>query len=95
MVVGGMLCLSVIFRRQWVENERLPYPLASVYSRWSRSPGPAGCSTRLFSSRWFWIAAGIVFLIHGFNAMSKYDPRIWPAIPHRLLPSGASSPTRR
>ena len=35
----------------------------------------------LFSSRWFWIAAGAVFIIHGFNAMSMYQPRIWPKIP--------------
>ena len=40
MVVGGILCLSVIFRRQWVENERLPYPLANVYLSLIEEPVP-------------------------------------------------------
>lgn len=81
MVVGAMLCLSVVFRRQWVENERLPYPLANVYLSVIEEPRPGTMFNALFSSVWFWIAAVVVFLIHGFNAMATYYPRIWPPVP--------------
>lgn len=81
MIAGAMLCLSVVFRRQWVENERLPYPLASVYLSLIEEPAPGKVFNTLFRNRWFWIAAGIVFVIHAFNALNKYNPRIWPQIP--------------
>ena len=81
LLVGAMLCLSVVFRRQWVENERLPYPLAGVYLSVIEEPRPGHMLNALFSSVWFWIAAGVVFAIHGANALNKYDPKIFPQIP--------------
>ena len=81
MVVGAVLCVSIIFRRQWAENERLPYPLANVYLSLIEEPAPGRMLNKLFSSRLFWISAVSVFIIHGFNAMYRYDPRIWPQIP--------------
>jgi Family of unknown function (DUF6785)/Domain of unknown function (DUF6784) len=81
MLVGAMLCLSVVFRRQWVENERLPYPLAGVYLSIIEEPRPGKMLNTLFQSLWFWVAAGAVFAIHGINALNKYSPRIFPEIP--------------
>jgi hypothetical protein len=78
---GAILCLSVIVRRQWVENERLPFPLASLYLSLIEPPPPGGLLNSLFRARSFWIAFTVVFLIHGMNAMHLYDPRIWPEIP--------------
>lgn len=80
-IFGAVLCVSVIFRRQWVENERLPYPLATVYMSLIEQPKPGSMLNALFSSRVFWIAFATVFIIHGVNALRLYDPKIWPQIP--------------
>lgn len=83
LVVLGMVCLSIILRRQWVENERLPYPLAGVYTSLIEEPKPGHAFNALFSNWLFWAAAGAVFVLHGVNALSKYDPKSFPAIPIR------------
>jgi hypothetical protein len=80
LVMGSALCLVLIFRRQWVENERLPFPLASIYLSLLEPPSPARGLNRLLSSRSFWIAAATVFALHGLNALNKYNPN-WPAVP--------------
>ncbi|HEX8339316.1 MAG TPA: DUF6785 family protein [Tepidisphaeraceae bacterium] len=77
---GLMLCLSLIVRRQWTENERLAFPLASVYMSLIEAPEPGRALNRLFSSPGFWIAAGIVFCVHSVNAVNQYVPR-FPVIP--------------
>ncbi len=77
---GLMIFLTIIVRRQWAENERLAFPLATVYSSLVESPEPGKCWNALFRSSGFWIAAGAVFILHGFNGFHEYFPKV-PEIP--------------
>lgn len=78
-LAGAILCMSVIFRRQWVDNERLPFPLANVYLSLIEEPKPGTMFNTLFSSQLFWISAGAIFLLHGLNGLHRYFPLV-PAI---------------
>jgi len=69
-LVGTMLCLAAIFRRQW-DNERLNYPIADPPLE-ATSP-----RSELFSSRLFWIA----FAIAAFMQLWRLANNLWPAIP--------------
>jgi hypothetical protein len=75
-----VVCAALIVRYQWVENERLAFPLASVYVSLIETPERGKMLNTLFRSRGFWLAAGVVFVLHGFNAMHQYVQK-WPAIP--------------
>jgi len=88
-VLGGILCLSLIFRYQWAENERLPFPLVSIYASLIESPQPGRSFNQLFRDRGFWIAFGAVFIIHAFGGLHEYNALV-PEIPtrynlHRLM----------
>jgi len=90
---GAILCLSVIVRRQWVENERLAFPIASVYSALIEPPVEGKALNSLFRSRSFWIAGAAVFAIHLLNGLHQYDAQRWPEIPVRFnLSSLLSNP---
>lgn len=78
---GMIFCAAVIVRRQWVENERLPFPIATIYTSLIEQPPPGKAVNSLFSSRGFWVGALAVFLIHGVNALNTYFPRHWPRVP--------------
>jgi hypothetical protein len=78
---GAVLCMAVIVRRQWVENERLPFPLAQVYLSLIEPPQPGHALNTLFRARGFWIAFAAVFIYHGLAAMHEYDPQHWPDVP--------------
>ncbi len=43
---GSVICMMVVFRRQWVENERLQFPLATVYMSLIEPPQPGHFSGR-------------------------------------------------
>ncbi len=69
-----MLCINVILRRQWVEQERLSYPIIQLPLQM--------CEKRLgfFSNRLMWIGFGIAALINIINGLSFIYPTI-PTIP--------------
>ena len=77
---GLLLCLSVIVRRQWAENERLAFPVAMVYHSLIEAPPPGKALNELFSARSFWIATLAVFIAHGLNALHVYVAAV-PQIP--------------
>jgi len=79
-IYGAILCTCVIIHRQWVFNERLPFPLATIYLSLIESPKPGKALNSLFSSRVFWIAFATVFVIHGINGLQTYIPQV-PEIP--------------
>lgn len=78
---GSILCLMVILRRQWVENERLQFPLATVYASLIEPPPAGRALNRLLSHRGFWIAFAAIFCLHLANGLSTYLPREVPRIP--------------
>ncbi len=81
---GAVVCLSAIFRRQWVENERLPFPLATVYLSLIEPPPKGRALNDLLRSRLFWCAFAAVFSIHALGALHVYWPQYWPDMPLRF-----------
>lgn len=80
---GAILAMMVIVRHQWVENERLPFPLASIYASLVESPEAGRMLNPLFRSPGFWISFGVVFVLHSINVLAAYHPGIFPKIPLR------------
>ncbi len=72
----AMAMLLIIVRRQWQENERLTFPLADVYVTLLEPPGPGRAWPPVFGSRMFWIAAGLVFVLHGLSGLAQWLPKI-------------------
>lgn len=75
------LGLAVLFRRRWIEVERLTYPIIQLPSEMCRADG------RIWRSKAMWttlaIAAGINML-NGFNALYPMVPKVpvrWDASP--------------
>ena len=64
-----MICLSVLLRKQWIEHERLSYPIIQLPLEMTRPDG------RLFKSKMMWLGfaiAGGIDLINGLHVF-------WPA----------------
>ena len=70
-----MVATMVILRRQWMDHERLLYPLMQPsMALMVRAPGrllPA-----LMSSGLFWLGASIPFAVGVVNALHAYDPDV-------------------
>src|SRR5690606_35378034 len=77
----GVICLMVIVRRQWVENERLAFPLAGVYHSLIEAPEEGRMFNALFRSTGFWVACLSVLVLHSINVMNVYDPQHFPKVP--------------
>jgi hypothetical protein len=78
---GALICLVTIVRRQWYENERLPFPLAQIHLALIEQPEPGRPLNGILRKRSFWVAFAAVFLLHGWNGLSKYFPQHFPLIP--------------
>ncbi len=77
----SMLCLAVIIRRQWSENEHLEFPLAKLQLSLIEPPARGQAFNPLLRSKGFWAALVTVFAIHGINSLELYFPGSFPAIP--------------
>ncbi len=78
---GAIICLSLIVRRQWVENERLAFPVATVYTTLLEDPEPGRVVNRVLRSWVFWLPFIAVFMARGINSLSVYLPLYVPALP--------------
>jgi hypothetical protein len=78
---GALMCIVILVRRQWVENERLAFPLAQVGLALVEQPRPGQRLNEVLSKRSFWVAFGAVFLLHIYNGLSNYYPAQVPRIP--------------
>ena len=90
---GAVICLNTIMRKQWVENERLPFPIAGIYMSIIESPPKGRGLNTLFSNPTFWVAACMVFFIHSLSGLNAYNP-LWPVVPmtYNLVTVLADSP---
>jgi len=80
---GAMICLNVILRHQWIQNERMAFPLVQLPSEIIGSPQDSGRFPTFFKNRWMWITFTIAGTLHLFNGLHFYFPQV-PLIPTRF-----------
>ncbi len=74
ILLGAFVCclaLSALVRRQWIDHERLPYPIANVLLSIVADPDPGQRVAPLFRSRLFWTGLAIaatVLVTQGLKA---------------------------
>lgn len=72
------LCMASLYRRRWIEGERLQYPIIQVPLRMIDP------NSRLWGDRAMWIAAAAVFAIEASNALHSVKPA-FPKFPLKLM----------
>ena len=72
--------VAIILRKQWVENERLAYPLAEIPMMLSDRSRRGGWLPDIAYNRLFWIGAGIPLGIICWNMISWFSPG-FPKLP--------------
>ena len=65
-----MMCVNTLVRKQWVEHERLTFPIVQLPVAMTDPVGD------MWRSRIFWIAFGIAFAIELINGLSMYFPAV-------------------
>ena len=69
-----MVCINVLLRKQWIENERLAYPIVELPFDMTKEGKP-----NFFANRVLWIGiaiAGGISLLNGFSYLYPSIPRI-------------------
>jgi hypothetical protein len=85
LVYAVFLCMAVLLRRAWVEDERLTFPLVQVpVAIVGRDACPTG-NRAFFGSPVAWVGMALPAILHSLNALHTY----WPSIP-----AGFVSPIR-
>ncbi len=74
-----MVCLMILLRKQWVENERLAFPLTALPIELIEG--------QLVKHKWFWIGCAVPLLAGTMIGLHNY----FPAVP-RILPARLSFP---
>ena len=72
LMFTAFLCLAVILRRQWVDNEKLSFPLAQLPLEIA---GDADGSS-FFKSRLLWAGVAVPVLVFGMKALHLVQPTI-------------------
>lgn len=66
-------CISVLLRGQWVESDRLVFPLTRLPLGMIEEASQSGTKLgRLFKSRLFWIGFAVPVLLHSWNSLGNY-----------------------
>jgi len=76
----GMIILSLgmLLRRQWIERERLVFPLAQVPLALVGEEARPSFNRSIVRNWVFWVALGVPFLINSLNGIHRY----YPVVPH-------------
>ncbi|UCH34923.1 MAG: hypothetical protein JSV65_00775 [Armatimonadota bacterium] len=75
-----LLCITVVLRRQWVERERLAFPLVQIPLDITRSEPVTAALPSFFRSRVMWAGFAIPFIVHSMNGLHVYLPAV-PDLP--------------
>ena len=71
-----LICLGVLLRRQWVERERLTYPLAQVPLAMVEECGRPSRSSPFFKNWVMWMGFALPFFLSSLAALGPYLPQI-------------------
>lgn len=66
------VCVVVLFRRQWIENERLQFPLTHLPLEMITSD--SANAAPLFASPWMWVGFAVPMLVNSINALHATTP---------------------
>jgi len=94
LLIAG-LSITTIFRRQWAENEKLAFPVATGILELTGAEKGESNLAHLFRLPLFWIGFGITFGILAWN-MVGWSVTGWPMIPllsNRSLSLGRGFPS--
>ncbi len=72
----SVISAAVILRRQWVEHERLPYPVAQVPLALVQSEEEGRLVNRFFKNPWMWLGCALPLVIGSLRAWHAYDPAV-------------------
>ena len=65
-----MICIATIFRKQWVEKERLLFPLTQLPLQMAQKD--EGVIAPFFKNKLMWLGFAIPLVIHSINALHNY-----------------------
>ncbi|MEA3400352.1 MAG: DUF6785 family protein [Armatimonadota bacterium] len=71
-----MMSLLTLFRRQWIERERLLFPLIVLPVRVVETPDAGRVLNSFLRNPYTWIGAAIAFGIHFYNGLHGYYPHL-------------------
>ncbi len=81
-LMGAMLVanfsLATIMRRQWVERERLVFPLTEVPLTMVEESASPHLMPKFMRSKLFWVGFGVTFFAISWNMMSWFRPELIP-----------------
>ena len=88
IVLWTTLCLAVVIRRRWADEEHLPFPVIALPLEMTRPAAP------LYRNRLLWAGFAIPLLLHSINSLSTIYPTIpsFPINSAKDLMSGANFP---
>ena len=69
-----LISLMVILRRQWVENEKLSYPVTIVPIEMMKEPEKGRWLGPFFRSPLMWLGFAFPFVIESLNCLHRYFP---------------------
>jgi|WetSurMetagenome_2_1015567.scaffolds.fasta_scaffold01148_14 hypothetical protein len=84
-VYTAMMGMVGVFSHQWVENEKMNFPLLRVPEILGEE-AEAGRLLQFFTHRYFIIGFGIPLVLHLLNGLNTYFPQV-PSIPTLVLAS--------
>ncbi|MBM3496537.1 MAG: hypothetical protein FJX72_19800, partial [Armatimonadetes bacterium] len=74
-LLATLAAALALFRRSWMEHERLSYPMVQIPLRILAAPGGAATGSRAL----FWIGFGITAVLDGLNMLHAFSPTV-PAL---------------
>jgi len=70
----AMICLMVILRKQWVDREKLVYPLVQVPMEMLKQEGEEIIGAAFFKNKAMWIGFAFSFIILSLDGLHSYFP---------------------
>lgn len=89
----AFLCISVLLGRQWIDREKLSFPLVQLPLEMTHTPA-RGVVPELFRNRLTWGGALVPVVLHTLNGLRRF----WPMMPGvrlqqiGLMPPGVGKP---
>jgi hypothetical protein len=71
----AMVCVMVLFRRQWVDHERLPYPVTQLPLAMATG-FDSGSATPFFRQTIMWLGFGAAFIYASMIGLHHYFPQV-------------------